>query len=349
MSSQATIEPSTEPHPIDPKSVGLRTVSLRNLGAHQVRLIPTVVAVVLGTAFIAGSFVFTDTLKRTFDTLITTSDQGLDVRVQPVKDTSAGVPVSLVSQLQGVDGVRAVEPVVSGQVVVVGPNDKRLKSGGAPTEGSAYIPPDQAITTPITFVAGSAPSAADQVVINQGAAKNGKLKVGDQLRIIFPAGPPMTVTLSGIYHTSVDTGGYVGVLFTQDEALKSFSDGSHVDAINIAAVQGVSQQSLRAAIAKQLPAGLEAKTGEQVRKDDQSSLQHALSFINYFLLGFGAIALLVGTFIIYNTFSMIVAQRLRELALLRAIGADRKQIRRSVVFEAAVIGLIGSIVGVGGG
>jgi putative ABC transport system permease protein len=330
-------------------SNAMRTVSLRNLAAHKLRLLLTVVAVILGTAFIAGSFVFTDTLKSTFDGIITTSDKGIDVRVQTSKSTSAGVPVALVSQLSKVAGVKAAQISASAPIVLLGSDGKKVQSGGAPAIGGNWTPADQSITPPPNFVAGSAPTTANQVVVNEGAAKKGHLKVGDQVTVITLSHGPVKATLSGIYHTDSETGGYIGALFTEQQALRLFTDGVHIDNVDLSAQSGVSQNVLRDRVANQLPSDLKATTGDQVRKDDQDSLQKALSFINYFLLAFGAIALLVGTFIIYNTFSMIVAQRLRELALLRAIGASRKQVRRAVVFEAAVIGFIGSVIGVAGG
>ncbi len=130
------------------------------------------------------------------------------------------------------------------------------------------------------------------------------------------------------------------------QATRLFTDGTHLTALDIAADRGVSQQTLTARVAKVLPPSLQAETGRQVRDDATQQVSSALSFVNYILLGFGIVALIVGTFIIYNTFSMIVAQRLRELALLRAIGADRRQMRRSVLLEATLMGLLGSVLGV---
>jgi putative ABC transport system permease protein len=327
----------------------IRQVALRNLGAHKVRLLLTVIAIVLGTAFIAGSLIFTDTLKSTFDKIVTTSTKGLDVQVQPRKDNNPGVPVDLVDKLKAVPGVRAVEPQANGPIVLVAANGKKVQSGGAPSIGAAWTPADEQITPAPTFISGQAPSAADDVVINDSAAKKGDIKTGDHVIVITAAHDPQTVTVSGIYHTDVETGGYIGVLYTQAEALKLFTDGSHVATVSIAGRADVSQATLRDRVAAILPADLKAETGKQVEQDTRDDVQKALSFINYFLLAFGAIALLVGTFIIYNTFSMIVAQRVRELALLRAIGASKGQVGRSVVFEAGVIGLIGSIIGIGGG
>ncbi len=155
------------------------------------------------------------------------------------------------------------------------------------------------------------------------------------------------VTVAGIYAPETDTGGYVGALFTDPQARELFTDGSHVGYIDVAGT-GASQDELRDRIAAALP-DTKVQTGAEVKQETKDEIGEALSFVNYFLLAFGAIALLVGTFIIYNTFSMIVAQRLRELALLRAIGASRKQVGRSVVFEALVVGAIGSALGLAAG
>ncbi len=328
-------------------SAPMRRVSRRNLAAHKVRLVLTVVSVVLGTAFIAGSFVFTDTLKGTFDKIFASSYQGVDVQVQARSDRSAGVPDSLVPTLTNLPGVRAVQVQASAPVVLIGANGKKVDTGGAPSEGSIWYPPNERLDKTPTFQAGGPPGPG-QVVINAGAAKKSHLTVGAHTRVLTTTAGMLDVTISGIYHTDTQTGGYVGVLFPEQQALKLFTDGSHVDSVSLGAA-GVDEQTLRDRVARVLPGDLEAKTGDQVRADTKTSIENGLSFVNYFLLAFGFIALLVGTFIIYNTFSMIVAQRTRELALLRAIGADRAQVRRAVLFEAGIIGLIGSVIGMAAG
>ncbi len=338
----ATLE---RPALIEPATVSWRTMSLRNLAAHKVRLLLTLVSVVLGTAFVAGSFVFTDTLHAAFDNIISTSDKGVAVQVDTSSDQSAGVPIGVAQSLSSVSGVKAVQLSASSEVVVIGPDGKKVKSGGAPSQGNIWRPAAQALTAPPTIISGSAPTGPDQVVINDSAAAKAGLKVGDQLKIITLQHGAVDVTLSGVYKISTDTGGYVGVLFDQQRALQLFTDGSHVSMVRLSADPGVSQAELRDRVAAAVPSNLRVRTGDQVRTADQNSLQRALSFVNIFLLAFGGIALLVGTFIIYNTFSMIVAQRLRELALLRAIGADRAQIMRSVLGEAAVIGFVGAAIG----
>ena len=326
----------------------MRRVSWRSLVAHKVRLILTVIAVVLGTAFVAGSFVFTDTLKHTFNGIFAAADKGVDVRVDAKKASNPGVPLSLVDRIKAVPGVRAVQLEANAPLVLIGKNGKRVSSGGAPSEGTMWNPPDEQIKAPPTFVSGRAPSAPGDVVINEGAAKKSKLVVGDRTKVVLPARGIVDVTITGIYHTDTETGGYVGVEFTKQQALSLFTDGTHVGAVSIAG-RGVDEKTLRDRVAPLLTRDLQAKTGDQVRQDDQNAVSKALSFVNYFLLAFGVIALIVGTFIIYNTFSMIIAQRVRELALLRAIGADRRQVRRSVLYEASVIGVVGSVLGLAGG
>ncbi|WP_408651697.1 ABC transporter permease [Jatrophihabitans sp.] len=328
----------------------MRKVSLRNLAAHKVRLALTVLSVVLGTAFVAGSFVFTDTLQRTFDGIFDDTAVGVDVRVSAKEEESSGVPLADLDRLRAVPGVSKVEPGITGQIVLLGSNGKAVKGGGAPSLGLSYLPKEQQIGDQFTFTAGAAPARAGEIALNAGAARLGKLSVGSHTKVLVPSQGILDVTLTGIYATETETGGYIGALFTQPQALQLFTDGKHVGYVDIAgnAGDGVSENELRDRVAQALPE-LKAKTGDQVRHDIKQDINNALKFINYFLLAFGAIALLVGTFIIYNTFSMLVAQRLRELALLRAIGASRRQVSRSVLLEAGLVGLVGSAIGIAGG
>ena len=325
----------------------MRKVSLRNLAAHKVRLALTVLSVVLGTAFVAGSFVFTDTLQKTFDGLFADAAKGVDVRVSGLEEGSSGVPLTELPTLEAVDGVRAVVPAVDGPIVLLGADKKPLQSGGAPSIGLSYTPPEQALGEPDVMVAGAPPAAPGQIALNEGAARKAGLAVGDRTQVLVPTSGVIDVTVTGIYETPSDSGGFVGAQFDGAQARELFTDGSHVDYVDVAGT-GVSQSELRDRVAAALP-DLKVDTGDQVREHVKAEVNSALSFMNYFLLAFGAIALLVGTFIIYNTFSMIVAQRLRELALLRAIGASRKQVGRSVVLEALIVGLLGSALGIAAG
>ncbi|MDT4903388.1 MAG: putative transport system permease protein [Pseudonocardiales bacterium] len=325
----------------------MRTVAIRNLRAHKVRLALTLISVLLGTAFVAGSFVFTDTLKHSFDNIFATSDKGVDARVQARHDYDPGVPTNLIATIGAVPGAAVVEPQINGPVVLVKADGTKVESNGAPSVGGLWA--TRSVNPIPSFVTGHAPRTDHQVVVNDGAATKHGLHTGDQVKVVVSNSSVVDATISGIYRSSVNTGGYIGALFTRGEAMRLFTDGRHVTAVDVAAAPGVSEQTLTDRIAKILPGGLQAKTGTQVRDAETADISSALSFVNYILLGFGIVALLVGTFIIYNTFAMIVAQRQRELALLRAIGAGRKQVRRSVVFEAGVIGIVGSALGLAGG
>ncbi|GAA4477685.1 FtsX-like permease family protein [Rhodococcus olei] len=326
----------------------MRKVSLRNLAAHKVRLVLTVLAVVLGTAFVTGSFVFTDTLQRTFNGLFEDAAKGVDVRVSTPEQGSSGVPLADIPTIEAVPGVRTVVPSVEGQVVLLGADKTPVQTGGAPSMGMSYTPPDRELGDPPVIVAGSPPTAPGQVALNVGGARKAGLAVGDTTQVLVPSHGVLDVTVSGIYETPTDTGGFVGVVFDGQQARELFTDGAHANYIDVAGDGSGTQEQLRDAIAGALP-DAKVQTGTEVRDEVEAEVTSALKFVNYFLLAFGAIALLVGTFIIYNTFSMIVAQRLRELALLRAVGASRGQVGRSVVTEALVVGLLGSAIGIAAG
>ncbi|MEU6583190.1 FtsX-like permease family protein [Nocardia sp. NPDC046763] len=326
----------------------MRKVALRNLAAHKVRLVLTVLSVVLGTAFISGSFIFTDTLQSTFDGIFASQAKGVDVRVQPKEQQSLGVPNDVVDKLSHLDGVKTVAPGVNGPVVLL-KDGHAVQTGGAPSFGQSYLPPGRSVAEPDKFIDGVPPAEPGQVAINKGGAERGGLKVGDHSTVLVPSKGNIDVTISGIYDIEAsNTGGFISLQFEDAQARQLFTDGLHVAYVDIAAQPGVKADDLRDRIKAALP-DYKVQNAQQVRDDFKAQLGNALKFINYFLLAFGSIALLVGTFIIYNTFSMLVAQRLRELALLRAVGASRGQISRSVVGESLIVGLLGSALGLAAG
>ncbi len=329
----------------------MRRVALRNLAANRVRLALTVVAVVLGTAFVSGSFVFTDTLHRAFDGVFADVARGVDVQVSADSDGGSGVPSAYAETIRSLPHTATVTTQVSGPAVLVDADGRPVQTGGAPSIGTAYEAPEDRLGPPVPYTAGSPPSRDGEIGLNSGAAAESGLHVGDRTQVLVPAEGLQDVTVTGIYSPPADTGGYVGVEFTPRQARGLFTDGSHVAAVEVEAVPGTSPQRLRDEIAGALPdsPAMRIETGAAVRERVQSQLDDALRFVNYFLFAFGAIALLAGTFIIYNTFAMIVAQRVRELALLRAIGAGRRQIRRSVLAEAAGVGAAGSLIGLATG
>ena len=320
-------------------------VSLRNIAAHKLRLLLSVLAVVLGTAFVTGSLVFTSTLKSTFDGLLEQGTADLSVMIEPEDPRGAGVPFEVADRLGEMPGVAAAMPEVSGTVVLFNADGTPYQSGGAPSEGLAWIDPEQAVGSSNEMVDGRTPAADGEVVLPEGVLEGAGLAIGDTAQVYTTSNGMIDVTVVGTYTSDTDVGGYVGVGFTSEQARALFSDGENASSVSVRAEEGVGQGELRDAIAAEYP-DFSVSTGEEVRERLSDQLGTMLDFINYFFVAFGLIALLVGTFIIYNTFSMLVAQRLRELALLRAIGASRGQITRSVLAEAAVTGIVGSAIGV---
>lgn len=337
----------------------MRKVSLRNLAAHKLRLALTVLSVVLGTSFIAGALIFTSTMSNSFNGIFDKVAIGVDTQISPkTTDTNAyggveslGVPDSVIQQIQQDKGSLGVDKIVPGyqsMMTIADSKGKAIQTGGAPTMGANWVPKDEALDPDGATIlpGGRAPHGPDEALLNESAAKRAHLKVGSRTKVVVSAGnaKPFDVTIVGLVDMAGDTSGYTEMDFDAATAKKLFTDGSHASNVQLGAVKGVSADTLKARINKEFP-GYKVQTGAEVRKENKDAINSFLQIFNYILLAFAAIGLIVGTFIIYNTFSMIVAQRVRELALLRAIGAGRGQILRSVMLEAVVVGFIGSVVG----
>ena len=320
-------------------------VSLRNIAAHKLRLVLSVLAVVLGTAFVTGSLVFTSTLKSTFDGLLEQGTADLSAMIEPEDPRGAGVPFEVAERVLDLPGVEAATPGVSGTVVLFNADGTPYQSGGAPSEGLAWVDPEHSVGDSSWIVDGRAPAGDDEVVLPTTVLESAGLAIGDTAEVYTTGQGMLEVTVVGSYANDTDVGGYVGVGFSEDRARALFTDGENASGVSVRAEPGVSQEQVRDTIAAEFP-DYTVSTGDEVRERLSEQLSTILDFVNYFFVAFGLIALLVGTFIIYNTFSMLVAQRLRELALLRAIGASRGQLTRSVMAEAAVTGLVGSAIGV---
>lgn len=338
------------------KSV-MRRVSLRNLGAHKVRLFLTVFSVVLGTSFVAGSIVFTSSISGAFSSIFDKTALGVAVQVSPKSAQSSGVPNTVVDKLTAQRQQLGIDRIVTqytGLATIADASGHAIQTGGAPSIGSAYVPPSEAISPSDSTIlpGGHAPQDASEVVINASAAQKGDLKVGTKTKVVIGQGDsdPMDVTVVGLLNLPTDeTGGYVNVQFDRETASGLFSDGEHVSTVSMSAVPGVTPTQLAERVTSAIGGGddLKVQTGDEVRQSQKDQVNQFLDIFNYILLAFAAIGLIVGTFIIYNTFSMIVAQRNRELALLRAVGASRQQVSRSVLLEAFVVGMIGGVLGLG--
>jgi putative ABC transport system permease protein len=330
------------------------SLTLREMRAHARRLTGTSLAIVLGVAFLTGTLVLGATLRANFDDLFTEVNAGTDVVVR--SDTDLGIDAprglvdrSLVDQITQVDGVAAAEPVVNGYGQLLGADGDAIGGNGPPQlAGSWGTNPD---LNPYRLADGRAPEGNDEVVVNKGAADAGDLAIGDTTTLLTPE--PVEVTIVGIA-TFGDEDGLGGVTFTAfdlDDAMANITKSpDRVSSIAVQGDDGVTQDELATRIGDILPPRLEATTGSDITTEATDDISATfLDLLTTFLTLFAGIALLVATFSIYNTFSIIVAQRTRQAALLRALGAVRGQVLRSVVVEALLTGLVASLVGLAGG
>ena len=333
----------------------MRRVSLRNLRAHKLRLFLTLFSIVLGTSFVAGSMVFTGSISKAFNDIFDSAAPGVAVEVTPADRQSPGVPNSIVDQLRDQRAQFGIDKLVvnnNGLVTVADSDGKAIQTGGAPSVGTTYIPPAEALSPEDSTIlpGGRGPENAGEIVLNTSAAEAAGLKVGSKTKIVVGQGEstPLDVTVVGLVDAPSSTGGYVNAQFDAATSARLFTDGEHVGVVDMSAVAGVTPEQLQERIIAALGADADrydVRTGDQVREDQKAQVNEFLQIFQYILLAFAAIGLVVGTFIIYNTFSMIVAQRNREFALLRAVGASQRQVSRSVLFEAFVVGVLGGALG----
>src|ERR687898_2553206 len=332
--------------------------AIRNLLAHKVRLFTTGLAVMLGVAFIAGTLVLTDTITKTFDDLFTDAYADTDALVRAEAsfedpngfgDLRGRLDASLVDQVAEVDGVAIASGDVWGFAQVVDNDGDPVGNPGAgpPTFGTNW--PKSELNT-WTLVEGTPPQGERDVVLDKGVADDAGYTVGDRATVLA-RGAPLDVTVTGIARIggADSPGGATFTMFTTEAAQRYVGEVGKFESISIAADEGVSQRELVDRLAAVVPDGVEAVTGATVTEESQDALRQGLSFFNTFMLVFALVALLVGGFIIFNTFFITVAQRTRENALLRAIGASRRQVLAAVLLEALGIGLVASALGLAAG
>jgi putative ABC transport system permease protein len=333
----------------------LRT-TLTNLRARKLRVFMTSLAVLLGVAFMAGTMVLSDTMARSFDGLFDDIYAGTSavVRGEAVFDSSDpfGAPArpsvdeAIVDLVAGVDGVAAAVGDIEGYAQIVGNDGKAIGNPGqgAPTFGLAWPAFDE--LNPLTLVEGRAPERGDEAVIDKASADAGNLSVGDTTVLLTAAGPSL-ITIVGIakWGDSDSPLGASLAALVPEYAQELLVGPGRVSQVAVIADPGVSQEEVRDRIAVVLPDGLEVVTGTEITSESQEEVRRLISFFGTFMLTFALIALFVGSFIIYNTFSILVAQRNREMALMRAIGASRAQVLGSLLLEALVVGVIASVLG----
>ncbi|OKI60473.1 ABC transporter permease [Micromonospora sp. CB01531] len=334
--------------------------TLKSLLARKLRLFLSGLAVVLGVMFVSGAFVLTDTLGRTFDAIFADAYEGVDVNVAAKpkiavsemegEQTAAPLPAATVDKVRAVPGVATATGVVAADGArLIGSNGKAVASFGPPQLGENWTGESEQLR----LREGHEPRADDEIVINQGLATAGKVKLGDRVGVLTPLEPKQDFTIVGIFGYSGgrdSIGGSNEIMFTTPTAQRlMLGEPNAFNSVTVKAAGGVTDESLRDAVAAAVGDGYVVKTGEQLSSEAAQGFKEALSFFNRILLGFAAVALLVGTFLILNTFSIIVAQRTRELALMRAVGASRRQVIGSVVLEAIAVGLIASVFGLAAG
>jgi putative ABC transport system permease protein len=332
-------------------------IATRSLWAHKRRLISTCVAIVIGVAFLSGTLILGDTLTANFERLFTDVSARTDVVVRnatvvdpdSVLDYRGPVPSSLVDTVARVPGVATAEAQIVGYGTLLGSDGEPIGGNGPPRQAGSWVnDPD---LNPYKLAEGRAPVGTEEVVINKGAAEAGKLHLGDTTTVQTP--DPVTVTIVGIatFGDANGLGTATWTAFTLEGAQKHVMHQSdRVSTVLAKAEPGTTSAELRDRIASSLPAGTEAITGRQLADERISDIsKQFLGVLKNFLTVFALIALLVAGLNITNAFSITLAQRTRELGLLRAVGASRRQVRRSVAVEALIIGVASSAVGVVGG
>ncbi|MFI9602627.1 ABC transporter permease [Streptomyces sp. NPDC052043] len=325
--------------------------ALRTVLAHKARLLMTVLAVMLGVAFVSGTLVFTNTISDAFQKSSAKGFDHVDVAVQSKFQQGKGDRVGRRPELTQtqldesarVPGAGSVIGVVHGFTAIADKHGKLIGGGFQSRGGNYWGTKDPRYP----LKAGTAPHGEDQVLIDSETARRAGYKVGDTIRVSVD-GPVLTPTVVGIFTTddgNVAAGGSLA-LFDTATAQKLFGKPGTYDEIDVQAKAGTSQAALKAQLDRALPKGTtETTTAKNLADDQARMISDSMSGLRQGLLVFAGIALFVGTFIIANTFTMLVAQRTKELALLRAVGASRRQVTRSVLIEAFLVGVVAAVIG----
>lgn len=333
-------------------------LSLSSLRTHKRRFVGTVSAVLLGVAFLAGTLVMGDTLRNSFDNLFESASSGTDTVVRSsdaittdadAEGTRQPVDTSLLASIEQTPGVAAAAPSIEGMGQLLDADGKALGGEGPPTVAGNWIADEK--LNPYRLDEGRAPRASGEVVINRGVAEMGDLKIGDTTTLRTP--DAVQVKIVGLA-TFAGEDGLAQVTFTgmtrADAEKHLMPEPGLAATIKVRAESGTSQEQLTEAVSAQLPGGVEAITGKAASDEAlENNVEQFLGLFTTLLLVFSGIALFVATFSIHNTFAIVVAQRTRENALLRALGASRRQVLGSTMIEAGVVGLLASAVGLAGG
>ncbi|MFD8047738.1 ABC transporter permease [Streptomyces chartreusis] len=330
--------------------------SMRNFFAHKGRMALSAVAVLLSVAFVSGTLVFTDTMNTTFDKLFAVTSSDVTVSPKEAKDEDDGagtgkpasLPASAVEQVAAVDGVKKAEGSVgSMSVTVVNSENKNMGSStGAPTIAGNWTENDK---KSMEITSGHAPRGPTEVMVDADTADKHDLKLGDELRTIAATGD-IRARIVGIASWKVTNPGAAVVYFDTETAQRGLLGATgRFTQVSVTAADGVSDARLKQDVVQALDGSYKVQTAKESADENRKDVGAFMDVIKYAMLGFAGIAFLVGIFLIINTFSMLVAQRTREIGLMRAIGSSRRQVNRSVLVEALLLGFIGSVLGVAAG
>ncbi|HEX4678288.1 MAG TPA: FtsX-like permease family protein [Gaiellaceae bacterium] len=328
-------------------------VALAGLLGRKLRTALTAFAVVLGVAMVSGTLVLTSSIDNAFNYIFTSVRQGSDAVItgkaavnvtQGQGSFAPTVPVSLLDKVRTLPDVAQAEGSVNGTATLIGHNGKAIVIGGAPNLGFSIASGDSPFN-PLVLVSGSWPKSGD-VVIDHTTASKKHFAVGDQIGV-QAEGPVTEFRISGIvkFGSAASLGGATLAGFAVSTAQTLFDKPGRLDEISIAKKPGTSQQTLLSEVRAILPKTAQARTGDAQAQEDQKQTDSFISFLRDFLLAFGGIALFVGSFVIANSLSITIAQRTRELATVRTLGASRRQVLVSIVVEALIMGILASVTG----
>ena len=329
-------------------------VALKGLARRKVRASLTAISIVLGVSMISGTYILTDTINAGFHTIFTGSYQNADVVItgKAAFDSANGtsvepptMPQSLLTEVQKLPDVAlAAGSVTTSSLKLIGKDGKVISTGGAPALGFSVTPRGQQFN-PTKLTTGSWPSGPGQIVIDKATASGKGFHVGDRIGA-QAFGPAREFAITGIAELpNVSVGGATFAIFDQPTAQQLFHKVGALDAIRVQSKAGIDTSALLSQIKPLLSDTQVVRSGTEQAKKDEQQAGGFIQIIRYALLAFAGIALFVGAFVIANTLSITIAQRMREFATLRTLGASRRQVMWSVVIEAFVIGVLGSLVG----
>ena len=330
------------------------SVSLKGVWAHKVRLLLTALAIILGVGLISGVYVYTDTIGKAFDSIFADAYAGIDIVVATETDFSLSegtyIEEADFARIDQVDGVEETFPTIQGLgVVILDEEGEVLRGGPGPPTFISNLSEAEAASEieGFTLAEGFYPLGEGQVVLDRGTAESGGFEVGGQVTVISDLAGRLDLTLTGIAVFGEDDtlGGTNWLFFDLPTAQTILQRPGKLSGGAVQVTPGTSVEEVIPRIQSLLPDNATVVSGQDAAEADAAEIQAALSFFTIFLSVFGWVALFVGSFLIYNTFRIVVSQRTRELALLRALGADARQVRAIVLLEAAIIGVIGGVLG----